>query len=726
MHGSYNLYLVALSLVVAMFASYTALDLAARIRSLRGSRKRLQWLMGGAAAMGMGIWSMHFIGMLAFRMPIELGYDPLITACSMLIAIVISGFALYVVTLDELSRTRLAAGGVLMGLGVAAMHYTGMAALRMRPAIVYSAGLFWASIGIAIAASWVALWISFQLRDGEQQYVLVKRCAAGFVMGLAIAGMHYTGMAAANFTMGSVCAASNSVSTGWLAFTVAGAALLVLPMTLMYSMLDARYDLQEFRLKASLEKEELNASLAHANKRLLIMATEDALTGLPNRTALIERTEEAIGRSRRSGLPFTVMFMDMDGFKSINDSLGHSAGDRLLKAVSLRLMEGVRDGDTVARLGGDEFVVLLEGIGSHQEVAPIAEGLLRQMREEFVVDGTRLRVTASIGIAAYPRDGSSVEDLLKNADVAMYEAKQNGRNTFRYFDVTMSELAARTLLIHRGLTEAIEKKQLSLEFQPKFSGTERRLAGAEALIRWRHPELGAVSPLDFIPVAERTGQIVPIGNWVICETCRHIRRWDQERLPSVKIAINLSLEQLRQPDYVESVCAMTAAAGVAPERIMFEITETVAMRDSELAAEVIRQFQRAGFDIAIDDFGTGYSSLAYLQQFRVKQLKIDGFFISGLDNPGDEGYAIVAAIIELAHSLKMVAVAEGVETRTQLAQLQKLKCDELQGFLLARPLAAPDFEGLLRKTMRVKNDAEGRLSSRWSFSRWHERSSESV
>jgi diguanylate cyclase (GGDEF)-like protein len=711
MHGSYNFYLVGLSLLVAMFASYTALHLAGRIRSLHeAGRKRFLWLVGGAVAMGMGIWSMHFIGMLAFRMPIELGYDARITAYSLLIAIVISGFALYVVTRDNLSKRRLAAGGVLMGLGVASMHYTGMAALRMQPAIVYSPGLFWTSIGIAVVASWAALWIAFTLRDGNQRFVLVKRCGAGFVMGLAIAGMHYTGMGAAMFRAGSICSVSKGVNTTWLAITVTLTTLSVLTLTLVYSMLDARYDLQAFRLKASEEEARLHASLTYANERLLAMATEDTLTGLPNRSSLIDRVEGAIDEARSGGDTFTLMFMDLDGFKTVNDSLGHSAGDKLLKAFARQLVKDVRREDTVARLSGDEFVLLVKRIGKQEEITPIVTGILERMQQDFVVEGTPLRVTVSIGIATYPQDGESVEDLLKNADTAMYEAKQNGRNTYRFFHAGMSEAAERTLLIHQRLAEALEKGHLSLEFQPKFYGRKREVAGAEALIRWQHPQLGDIPPLDFIPVAERTGQIVPIGNWVIGEACRHIVQWDKERLPPVKIAINLSREQLRQLEYVETVLAMTRAAGVAPERIMFEITETVAMRDAELTADVIGRFQRAGFDIAIDDFGTGYSSLAYLQQFRVKQLKIDRFFTEGLDLHGEEGYAMVSAIIALAHALEMVVVAEGVETATQLAQLRRLECDEIQGFLLARPLNAEEFEKFLRGQMAAKRPETKRVA----------------
>jgi diguanylate cyclase len=689
MDGSYNWYLVALSLVVAMLASYTTLDLTARIRSIEAEgRRRFYWLLGGAMSMGTGIWSMHFIGMLAFRMPIELGYDVRITGLSLLIAVSISYFALHVVTSNDLSWRRLVVGGVMMGLGVAGMHYTGMAALRMQPGILYRPGLFWISIAIAIVASWAALWIAFTLRDNSQGHVLLKRFGAGLVMGVAIAGMHYTGMSAAIFRSGSICSISNGVSTSWLAFAVTGSTLCILSVTLLVSILDTRFDMQAYRMNASLEQ---------ANKQLLVLATEDPLTGIPNRCSYMERVEQAIRQARTSGRPFTVMFMDLDGFKTINDSLGHSAGDKLLKAFSLKLIKCVRRQDTVARLGGDEFVVLLEGLGLPQEVEPVARGVLERMQGDFRIDDTPLRVTASIGIATYPQDGDSVEALLKSADLAMYDAKQNGRNTYRFFDAAMSKASARTLQIYRGLGEALEKNQLSLAFQPKFGGLRQELVGAEALLRWKHPEMGDIPPMEFIPVAERTGQVVQIGDWVIAEACRQIRRWEAAGLPRVKVAINLSPEQLRQPNCVERVQAMVEAAGVEPERIMFEITETAAMRDAELMAEMIQQFQNAGFDIAIDDFGTGYSSMAYLQQFRVKQLKIDRFFTGGLDSDGEEGMAIVSAIIELAHSLQMVVVAEGVETGSQLIKLKELHCDEVQGFLLARPLNAGDFEDFISR-----------------------------
>jgi diguanylate cyclase (GGDEF)-like protein len=698
MHGSYNPLLVALSLLVAMLASYTTLDLAARIRALEATGlRRLRWLLGGAAAMGTGIWSMHFIGMLALRMPMEMGYDVRITGLSFLIAVLISGFALQVVTSRELGRRRLILGGVLMGLGIAAMHYTGMAAMRMHPALRYAPWLFLASLAVAITASWAALWIAFTLRDSSQHHVLMKRFGAGVLMGLAIAGMHYTGMSAAVFPAGAVCRTANSVTGSSLAFVIGAASLFILALSLIVSVLDTRLD-----ERTSL----MNESLERVNKQLLSLATEDTLTGIPNRNAFMEHAASAIDRCRRSDRPFTVMFMDLDGFKTINDSLGHSSGDKLLKAFSHHLIRSVRRDDVVARLGGDEFVILLEGIGEQAEVGPIARGVQLRMQEDFYIDGVPLRVTASIGIARYPRDGETVETLLQGADMAMYEAKQKGRNTYRFFEATMSEAAARTLQIYRDLGLALERGEISLVFQPKF-GMERELVGAEALIRWRHPRMGDIPPLDFISIAEKTGQIMQISDWTIREVCRQLKLWDEAGLSPVKIAINLSPEQLRQPEFVEHVRRILSDSDVEPERMMFEITETMAMQDAEMVAGVIHRFQDAGFDIAIDDFGTGYSSMAYLQQFRVKQLKIDRFFTSGLDSNGLEGQTIVSKIIELAHSLGMVVVAEGVETNSQFNKLKELQCDEIQGYLLARPLTPGDFEEFVQGRTKLLPNRSG-------------------
>jgi EAL domain-containing protein (putative c-di-GMP-specific phosphodiesterase class I) len=313
-----------------------------------------------------------------------------------------------------------------------------------------------------------------------------------------------------------------------------------------------------------------------------------------------------------------------------------------------------------------------------------------------------LRVTASMGIAIYPKDGSTISTLLKNADTAMYEAKQQGRNTYRFFNPMMTDASARVLQIHRGLADALEKDQFTLAFQAQFGGLQNMLVGAEALIRWTHPELGVIAPMEFIPIAEQTGQIAQISEWVIAESCRQIRLWQQQGLDPIKIAINLSPDQLRQERYVERVSQVVRGFGINPQQIMFEVTESVAMRDPVTAGEAISQFQRSGFGVSLDDFGIGYSSLAYLQQFRVKELKIDRSFISGLNDDSEETYAIVSAIIALAHSLHMTVVAEGVETMTQLKKLNELGCDELQGYLLGRPLASDDFQAFLHEQRKER------------------------
>jgi diguanylate cyclase len=682
MNSTYDLWLVALSLAVAALASYTVLDISARISLLGITRLRRVWLAGGAVAMGLGIWSMHFVGMIAFSLPIALGYDAAITGASLVIAIGVSYFALRIIAGRSMSTRRLVVGGTLMGLGIASMHYAGMAAMRMQPGIEYDPVVFAASIAIAIGASIAALWIARNLSQVGQTKLVQKRIAAALVMALAITGMHYTGMAAANFPLGTICGAAKGVNSQWLATTVTLFTFAILIVTLMLSRFDARASM-------------LAGSVSQLNGQVLRMATYDMLTDLPNRRTLTERMENAVTIARRNNGIFAVLFLDLDGFKMINDSLGHSAGDEVLKAFAQRLLQCVRGGDTVARLGGDEFVVLLTGIHCAADADLMAASVIERMLKGVWTDGQPLQVVPSVGISLYPQDGDNVEALIKNADAAMYEAKRGGRGTYRFFEASMNEAATRTLQIQHALRDALELGYFSLNFQPKFNGRSGDLVGAEALLRMNHPVLGPLAPMDFIPIAERSGQIVAIGAWVVQEACRQLHAWELAGLPKVKVAINLSPRQLLQADLVEKLLEIVRRENIACEQIMFEITETVAMQDAPKTIEMIHAFQSNGFDIAIDDFGTGYSSLAYLQRFRVKQLKIDRYFTNGLDAPGDEGSAIVSAIIALAHSLDMDVVAEGVETASQLDKLQSMMCDEIQGFLVGRPLTADAFGQLM-------------------------------
>jgi len=499
-------------------------------------------------------------------------------------------------------------------------------------------------------------------------------------LGLSIFGLHWLNMAALIFSPESKAAATGMDKDQLMRLVIGSLFLLI--VALIFS------SAQKTKL--------LRKIVGRTNDKLLHFATHDVLTGLPNRVLLAERIQHAIDVSKRNGLSFAVLFMDLDGFKTINDSLGHAVGDDLLIAVGQRIRGCIRSEDMVSRVGGDEFVVVMSNLTSVDLVENFSENILSVLRQDFRIDETTLRVTSSIGIAVYKNSGESVDTLMKNADAAMYEAKQNGRNTYRFFEPAMHTSAMRHLTLRQAMQQAIEHQQLSLHFQPKFEGRLRMLTGFEALLRWDHPELGSLSPVEFIPIAERSGQIVPIGDWVLREVCLQMVRWDVQGMPPVKVALNLSPLQMG-PGLVDSIISIVGQSGIAPQRLMFEITETAAMKNVEKSARVIADLQELGFDVAIDDFGAGYSSLAYLQQFSCRQIKIDRFFVARLDQGDAAGLAIVSAIIALAHALNMEVVAEGVETEAQLDALQKLNCDQVQGFLLARPATAPDMRDFLRE-----------------------------
>jgi len=681
MTGVYNPLLVCLSLVVAFLASYTAVELSGGLNTLAGAKGRPLWLAGGAVSMGVGIWSMHFIGMLAFSLPVEVGYDLAATTASLFLAIGVSLIALATASRGVLSSARLCIAGTVMGIGVAAMHFTGMHAMQMSPGIAYTIWRVALSVGVAIAASMAALWLAFTLRASDVQNVVVKRLGAAFIMALAITGMHYVGMSAADFAAGSICLSVGKLDARWLALIVTATSFTVLVGTLA---------LLGFHTSS------LSISLRRANRQLHYLGTHDALTNLPNRQQLSLRIAQAIAECSRRESPFAVLFIDLDGFKSINDSLGHSVGDDLLKACAERLRQDVPPTAMVARLGGDEFVIVVEHVAEPSSAEALANGVLRRLSEEIDVNGLPLRVSASVGVAFYPRDGSNAGELLHSADAAMYVAKQSGRNTFRVFEPQMNHTTLKSLILQRDLHRALTGGELSVSFQPKFSVASQSVTGVEALIRWRHPELGEIPPLEFIPIAERSGLIVGIGDWVVREVCSNIALWDAQGLPPVCVAVNLSPIQFNVQDLVARIDTLIGAAGVDPRRLMFEITETTAMQNIEKTSRTIEALQSRGYTVAVDDFGTGYSSLAYLQRFRFDQIKVDGSFMRDLVAGGERGSALLSAVMTLARALQIEVVAEGVETESQFLTLRELACDQMQGFLLSRPLTAVELPAFLR------------------------------
>ncbi|CAB3810078.1 putative bifunctional diguanylate cyclase/phosphodiesterase [Paraburkholderia fynbosensis] len=690
--SSYNSLLVLFSLLVAILASYTALDMAGRISSAQG-RAAHWWLAGGAVAMGTGIWSMHFIGMLAFSLPIPLGYDPAITVLSLLIAIAASAFALWLVGRNELPSSRLFCGALLMGAGIVAMHYTGMAAMRMAPGIRYIPSVFILSVVIAIVASGAALWIAFNLRR-VSPLVRPLRAAAAVVMGFAIVGMHYTGMAAAQFPLASVCgAARDGVNAGWLALVIIVVTLAVLAIALIISVLDLRLESRTSMLAIS---------LAEANQELTYLALHDNLTKLPNRLLLEDRLDRAIQSANRENNRFALMFMDLDGFKTVNDAYGHHTGDLLLVEVAERIGANVRPQDTIARMGGDEFV-LLAGVAEPADAATLADKVLTAIQEPFQVAGRVLRISTSIGIAMYPGDGGHRGDLLANADAAMYHAKSLGRNVYCFFEASMNAHVHEQLQLVQDLRSALVRHELILQYQPKFTAPNGPVIGVEALVRWSHPTRGLIAPDLFIPMAEKTGLIVPIGEWVLDEACRQISEWRTAGHWDWTMAVNLSALQFSHASLIQTVRETLERYALEPHCLTLEVTESTAMRDADASLRILQQLHDMGVRISIDDFGTGYSSLLYLKRLPASELKIDRGFVRDLTSDTEDA-AIVSAIVALGQTLNLKIVAEGVETAGQRDFLTRLGCDSLQGFLLGRPMSADDLMEALSQD-NVLNDA---------------------
>jgi len=434
------------------------------------------------------------------------------------------------------------------------------------------------------------------------------------------------------------------------------------------------------------ERRQLEGQLRH-------QAFHDALTGLPNRALLFERIGQALARARRDGRPCAVLFLDLDRFKDVNDTVGHDAGDRLLMAVAARLRGVVRDGDTLARLGGDEFTLLLEDVAGPNEAVRTATRLRETLVVPLIIDGQEYRLTASIGIALGRPDHQRPEDVLRDADIAMYRAKDGGRAGYALFDPAMQEHIVARLELERDLRHALDRQEFTLYYQPIVDLRTGALAKVEALVRWQHPTRGLVSPGDFIPLAEETGLIRPLGRWVLGEACRQARAWQVAGTP-LAIAVNLTALEFQQPDLADQVAAALAAAGTEARWLRLEITESLAMRDVAATIDTLRALRALGVAIAIDDFGTGYSSLAYLKRLPVSALKVDKAFIDGL-GADDEDTAIVAAIITLGQTLGLRVIAEGVETVEQATLLRALGCDQAQGYHFARPLPAAAVAELL-------------------------------
>ena len=428
------------------------------------------------------------------------------------------------------------------------------------------------------------------------------------------------------------------------------------------------------------------------------LAQHDFLTNLPNRVLLNDRIAQAITLANRHHTQFALLFLDLDNFKHINDSLGHATGDKLLQSVTQRLKDCVRESDTVSRQGGDEFVILLAENKNSNDAAVSAQKILDELKAAHHVGKHQLHISTSIGISVYPADGLDAETLLKNADTAMYFAKDKGRNNYQFFIADMNTRAVERLIIQSNLGQAIEKQQLVLNYQPKVNIYTKEITGVEALLRWQHDEWGEVFPDIFVPVAEDSGLIIPIGRWVLRHACMQAKSWQNKGLAAITMAVNISAQEFLQKDFVESVRAVLIETRLQPQFLELEITESVLMKDTEAARKTLHQLKQLGVILVVDDFGTGYSSLSYLQRLPIDVLKIDQSFVQNIESAEDDGI-IVSAIISMANSLNLRVIAEGIENANQLAFLKAHHCQEGQGYFFGHPLKAEQFSAHLLNNM---------------------------
>ena len=801
--GHYDPRLVLLSVLIAVFASFAAMEVSVRMRRARSPALRTTWLTVGAMAMGGGIWAMHFIGMLAFSLPCGVRYDPFITLASMVPGMLGSAVALHIISRPEPGWRALVGGGVLMGGGIGTMHYAGMAAMRMDALLRYDPGLFGLSLVVAVALAVVALAIRFHVGGLGAFARRWASSISALVMGGAVSGMHYTAMGAAYFIRGGGTPTEAGLSPAVLAVAAVVVTGLVIALVLAATTLERYLDIvrrlqganDELRQAASVfdntsegivitdtrgvilsvnpafsrvtgyspeeaigRTPKLLASGRHDdafyrdmwtsltatghwegeiwNRRkngelypelltinairdergrvlkfvalfrditlikrtqedLERMAHFDPLTSLPNRSLLGERLNHALGRARRANVSIAIMVLDLDGFKTVNDSLGHPAGDQLLKTVAARLAGTLREEDTVARLGGDEFAVILEDIRHGEDAAEVARKLIAALADPVDLGGHSAMVTASIGIAIYPEDGTDGITLMKAADTAMYQSKTSGRNIFHFHHSDMAVAVRKRLELEQGLRRALECGELEVWYQPQIDLHDRKVIGAEALVRWRDPKNGLISPTDFIPLAEETGLIIPLGEWVLNAACADVRRWREDFGWDGKVSVNVAGPQIERGDFHFIVLRALGENCIPAEALELEITETFIMHNSENALDVVGQLRALGITTAIDDFGTGYSSLAYLKHLPIDRLKIDRGFVRELPMDRDDA-AIVGAVIALGSSLGFTVIAEGVETEAQRDFLVRAGCDQAQGYLVSRPLPAAEFETWIR------------------------------
>jgi diguanylate cyclase len=782
---AHDLRLVVLAAVICALASYAAINLLRHARKSSG-QMRVVWLSISAISTGFGIWATHFVAMLAFTPGIPSGYNIALTILSLLAAILLTGVGLAVSLIPNWRHGPWLGGAIVAG-GIAAMHYTGMAAFEIAGVILWDSTLVVVSIVLGAAIGAVALPVG--LHGSQEKW----KIGGAVLLTLAICSHHFTAMGAVSIIPDPTMEVSQSaLPAAWLAIAVALASFAIIGLALAGVVLDIR-DRRRSELEIDRMRDLANASVEgllvcdgeaivsvntsfaaltgqsvselvdaklescfpdkaartkllsgsaqpvetglrqrdgsitpvelilrpiifagrphhviavrdlqarkEAEQHIHYLAHHDVLTSLPNRSHFNERIDREIATAAK-GESLAVLCLDLDRFKEVNDLFGHAAGDTVLQTVASRVTAVLRERQMMARLGGDEFVVLLPGVKNPAIASRLAEDILEALRTTSDVPEIN-SISASIGIALYPEDASDRQTLLSHADTALYRAKNEGRNTYRFFEAKMgAEVRERRMLEH-DLRLAIARNELRLLYQPQQDIQTHTISGFEALLRWKHPVRGDISPAIFIPIAEESGSILEIGDWVLKAACREAATWTQP----LTVAVNVSAVQLYNPDFVKELHQILLETGLPPRRLEIEITETALVRDFDRALATLRQIKGLGVRIAMDDFGTGYSSLSNLRAFPFNKIKIDGSFIKSV-NSNEQAATIVRAVLGLGRGLGLPVLAEGVETEAELQFLQTELCDEVQGYLLGRPAAIDTFRDLTHADRQSSNAAD--------------------
>ncbi|MGY2221804.1 putative bifunctional diguanylate cyclase/phosphodiesterase [Pseudomonas gingeri] len=693
---SHNPLLVMLAYLVACAASFATLDMAERVGHVEKPAQQRLWRWIGTCCLAGGIWTMHFISMLAFQAPIEVRYDLPTTLASLLIALFASFLAMHTLGRAELRASQTLRAAVFMGLGIAAMHYVGMSAMRSSAVQYYQPALVGLSVAIAIGASLAALLLARHFTNGSGMWHQLLKYTASLVMGAGIVSMHFTGMWSLHLMLPAGSAPPAAVENNHLqlGMTIAVIALLIIGSSISAALADKKLQNKEHDLR---RVNALLSQLDQARMSLAQVAHYDALTNLINRRGFNQIfAEKLIERSSNGGM-LAVMFLDIDHFKRINDSLGHDAGDELLKVIAGHIKAATRShDDVVARFGGDEFCILIS-LHNRDEARHMAQRIMQKMKEPIELAGRRMVMTTSIGISVFPEDGKSCEELLKNADLALYQSKGAGRNSLHFFSSNLKTRATLELQLEEELRHALrESNELQLFYQPIYEVKTGQVAKLEALVRWQHPQHGLLSPDRFIGIAEANGLIAELDNWVLRKACQDLARLSEQGCGELKIAVNCSALNLAREELADEIESALRAAGVPPDRLELEVTENALMGNIANTLQLLRQIRTLGVSLSIDDFGTGYSSLAYLKRLPLNTLKIDRSFI--LDIPkSTQDMEIVQAIIVMAHTLHLQVVTEGVETPQQYDFLAQYNCDYVQGYLLSRPVRLEDLQPVLKQ-----------------------------